>query len=76
MKLIKYIGAVVLLLSMTTSCSEDKYGEHSEIVYPIPVVSSVTADVGVGEEIVIVGKNFVEPNSVMIDGISMEIVSQ
>ena len=49
MKLIKYIGAVVLLLSMTTSCSEDKYGEHSEIAYPIPVISSVTADVGVGE---------------------------
>lgn len=33
MKLIKYIGAVVLLLSMTTSCSEDKYGEHSGTEY-------------------------------------------
>ena len=46
MKLIKYIGAVVLLLSMTTSCSEDKYGEHSEIAYPIPVISSVPQMLG------------------------------
>lgn len=76
MKIINYISAVAMLLVMATSCSEDQYGEHSEIKYPIPVISSVTPDVAVGGEITIIGENFTAPVSVSVDGLNMSIVSQ
>ena len=76
MKIVKYISAITFLLVVGTSCSEDKYGEHSDIEYPIPAISSVTTDIGVGEEITIMGENFATPSTVSIDGISMKIVSQ
>lgn len=76
MKIVNYITAVTALLVIATSCSEDKYGKYSEIEYPVPVISSVTTDVGVGEEITIIGENFAIPSSASIDGISMKIVSQ
>lgn len=76
MKIINYISAVAIFLLTVTSCSEEEYGENSSIDYPIPVISSVTPDVAVGEEITITGENFTSPSSVTVDDISLNIVSQ
>lgn len=76
MKLFRNIVSFAFILATVTACSEDEYGKYSEIVYPIPVISAVTENAEVGEEIEITGSNFVSPNTVSIDGISMEIISQ
>lgn len=76
MKIIQYISAVAFVLVTATSCSEDQYGEHSEMDYPIPTITSVTSDVEVGGEITIIGENFAAPSTVSIDGISMNITFQ
>ena len=70
-----------LLISLLCSvafvaCKEDEFGTHSDLNYPIPIVSSVSEGAIVGSEITITGKNFAAPNTVSIDGISMTITSE
>lgn len=76
MKTIKYISIAATLLLTVLSCSEDKYGEKSDVNYPIPVIKTVTDNPMVGTKIVITGDNFIAPNIVSVNGISMKIVSQ
>lgn len=70
-----------LLISLLCSvalvaCKEDEFGTHSDLNYPIPIVSSVSEGAIVGSEITITGKNFAAPNTVSVDGISMTITSE
>ncbi|MDU1890388.1 MAG: hypothetical protein E6767_06825 [Dysgonomonas sp.] len=76
MKTLKYISIVISLLLVIPSCKEDDYGKHTDIDLPIPLIKTITKDPKVGETIVITGENFVTPNTITIDGISMEILSQ
>ena len=71
----RYLYFLFLLL-VFASCSNEQYGEHSDVNYPIPTVISITEDVAVGEQITIKGTNFIAPNSVSLDGISLKIVSE
>lgn len=75
MKIYNYLCGITLVLVLC-ACSEDEYGKHCDIDYPIPSILSVTENVEVGGDITIEGENFVEPNYVSVDGISLEIKSQ
>lgn len=67
---------IISLVLFGISCSEDNYGEHTDINLPVPTVTSVTAEPIVGAEISIKGENYASPNTVSINGISMKIVSE
>ena len=68
--------AIFSSLCVFSSCSDEEYGKDFDIDYPIPVIESVTEEPMVGDEIVITGTGFMSPNTLSIDGISMEIVSE
>lgn len=75
MKII-YKILIASLVVFATACSEDEYGEHSDVHLPVPTVISITDNPLVGQEISIKGESYVSPNTVSISGIPMKIVSE
>lgn len=76
MKIYFRIICSILCAISIISCTEDDYGKHSDIKFAIPIVESELGEVGIGQEVIIKGQNFVTPNTVSIDNISMKIISE
>ena len=72
----KNIFIFIYVALLFVGCSDDNYGEHSDVVIPIPVLGDVPSEYNVGAEITITGHNFVAPNYVTLGDVALTVISE
>lgn len=72
----KNILSLICLLILWTGCSENEYGEHSDLEIPIPVIETVPSECNIGTELTIVGHNFASPNFVTLGESALTVISE